>query len=152
MFIEMPIDEKVFITKLSRISNYQFKANFDSPKDFEVLIDEPEPIGEGSAPSASRFLAAAVGNCLSASLSFCFEKAKIDLGDFKTVVETVMRKTEKGKWRIASIKVKLKPQIRQSDIEKSKRCLDLFEDFCIVTQSVRNGINVDVNIDPDKLE
>jgi len=143
----MTNDEKVFTTKLSRISNYQFKANFDSPKDFEVLIDEPEPIGEGSAPSASRLLSAAVGNCLSASLLFCFEKAKIDLGDFNTIVDTVMRKNEKGRWRIASIKVKLKPRIGRNDIVKSKRCLDLFEDFCIVTQSVRNGINVDVDMD-----
>ena len=150
--MEKLTDEKVFITKLRRISNYQFKANFDSPKDFEVLIDEPEPIGNGSAPSASRFLAAAVGDCLSASLLFCFEKAKIDLGDLNTVVETVIRKNEKGRWRIASIKVKLKPQIGQNDIAKSKRCLDLFEDFCIVTQSVRNGINVEVDIDADKLE
>jgi len=143
----MTNDEKVFTTKLSRISNYQFKANFDSPKDFEVLIDEPEPIGEGSAPSASRLLSAAVGNCLSASLLFCFEKAKIDLGDFNTIVDTVMRKNEKGRWRIASIKVKLKPRIGRNDIVKSKRCLDLFEDFCIVTQSVRKGINVDVDMD-----
>jgi organic hydroperoxide reductase OsmC/OhrA len=152
MFMEKPTDEKVFITKLSRISNYQFKANFDSPKNFEVLIDEPEPIGEGSAPSASRFLAVAVGDCLSASLLFCFKKAKIDLEDFNTVVETVIRKNEKGRWRIALIKVKLKPLIGQNDITKSKRCLDLFEDFCIVTQSVRNGINVDVDVDVDKSE
>ncbi|WP_455369112.1 OsmC family protein [[Eubacterium] cellulosolvens] len=148
--METQTDEKGFITKISRISNYQFIANFDSPKGFEVLIDEPEPIGEGSAPNASRFLSAAVGNCLSASLLFCFEKAKIDSRDFNTIVETVMRRNEKGRWRISSIKVKLKPRIRQSDIPKSKRCLELFEDFCIVTQSVRNGIKVDVDIDLPK--
>lgn len=139
--------EKVFSTKLSRISDYQFKVNFDTPKDFEVLIDEPEPIGNGSAPSASRYLAAAIGNCLSSSLLFCFEKAKIGLDDFNTSVETVMRRNEKGRWRIASINVKLKPRIGQNNVAKSRRCLDLFEDFCIVTQSVRNGINVDVTVD-----
>jgi organic hydroperoxide reductase OsmC/OhrA len=147
MFMEMIDENKVFVTKLSRIANYQFKANFDTPKDFEVLFDEPEPIGKGSAPSASRFLAAAVGNCLSASLLFCLEKAKIYLGEFNTEVKTVMHRNEKGRWRITSIKVKLKPQIEQHNIIRSKRCLELFEDFCIVTQSVRNGINVDVDID-----
>ena len=150
--MEISTEEKVFITKLRRISNYQFKANFDTPKDFEVLIDEPEPIGESSAPSASRFLAASVGNCLSASLLFCFKKAKIDLGDFNTIVETIMRKNEKGRWRIALIKVKLKPLIKQNDVAKSNRCVDLFEDFCIVTQSVRKGINVKVDIDLNKSE
>ncbi len=149
--MEAQIDEKVFTTKLSRISDYQFKANFDTPKDFEVLIDEPEPIGKGSSPSASRYLSAAIGNCLSASLLFCFEKAKIGLDDFDTTVETVMRRNSKGRWRITSIKVKLNPKIRQNDIAKTKRCLDLFEDFCIVTQSVRNGIKVDVDIDLNEL-
>ena len=144
------IDEKVFTTKLRRISNYQFKAHFDTPKNFEALIDEPEPIGKGSAPSASRYLAAAIGNCLSASLLFCFEKAKIGLDDFHTNVETVMQRNDKGRWRITSIKVKVNPKIKLSDIAKSRRCLDLFEDFCIVTQSVRNGINVDVDIDLDE--
>ena len=148
--METHIDEKVFITKLSRISDYKFKANFDTPKDFEVLIDEPEPIGKGSAPSASRYLAAAVGNCLSASLLFCFEKAKIELDDFNTSVETVMRRNDKGRWRITSINVKLKPQIGHNSIAKSKRCLDLFEDFCIVTQSVKNGVNVNVDVDLDR--
>ena len=148
--METQIDEKIFITKLSHISDYQFKANFDTPQDFEVLIDEPEPIGKGSAPNASRYLAAAVGNCLSASLLFCFEKAKIELDDFNTSIETVMRRNEKGRWRIASINVKLIPQIVQSSVSKSKRCLDLFEDFCIVTQSVRNGIKVNVDVDLDR--
>ena len=29
-----------------------------------------------------------------------------------------------------------------------ERCLELFEDFCVVTQSVRNGIEVDVAVEP----
>jgi hypothetical protein len=29
-----------------------------------------------------------------------------------------------------------------------RRCLELFEDFCVVTQSVRSGIAVDVSVEP----
>jgi len=29
-----------------------------------------------------------------------------------------------------------------------QRCLELFEDFCVVTQSVRAGIAVDVAVEP----
>jgi hypothetical protein len=29
-----------------------------------------------------------------------------------------------------------------------QRCLELFEDFCVVTQSVRAGINVEVDVEP----
>lgn len=29
-----------------------------------------------------------------------------------------------------------------------RRCLELFEGFCVVTQSVRRGIDVDVAVEP----
>jgi hypothetical protein len=32
------------------------------------------------------------------------------------------------------------------------RCLDIFEQFCIVTQSVRQGIQVDVRVEPEVVE
>ena len=38
-------------------------------------MDEPEPMGENSGPNAGKVLAAAIGNCLTASLLFCLQKA-----------------------------------------------------------------------------
>lgn len=35
-----------------------------------------------------------------------------------------------------------------ADAGRLDRCLDLFEDFCIVTQSVRNGFDVEVEVNP----
>jgi organic hydroperoxide reductase OsmC/OhrA len=64
-------------------------------------------------------------------------------------VETVMRRNEKGRWRIAALKVKLHPAIRDEDVPRSKRCLEVFEDFCIVTESVRKGIEVNVSIETE---
>jgi hypothetical protein len=33
------------------------------------------------------------------------------------------------------------------DLPRSKTCLEIFEDFCIVTESVRKGIPVDVEVE-----
>ena len=143
----MASEQEVFITKLDRVKDYQFKVEFDLPGMQELVTDEPEPVGKNSGPNASRLLSAAVGNCLSSSLVFCLSKGRVDVGDLKTSVETVMRRNEKGRWRITALKVKLHPVIREVDVSRSQRCLGLFEDFCIVTESVRKGIEVDVDIE-----
>ena len=45
------------------------------------------------------------------------------------------------------IKVDIKADpINEEDRERMKPCLDVFEDFCIVTQSVRKGINVQATV------
>ena len=62
-------------------------------------------------------------------------------------METVTRRNAKGRWRIAALNVKLRPIVRDDDVPKSKRCLELFEDFCIVTESVRKGIEVNIDVE-----
>lgn len=143
----MSSEQNVFITKLDRVKDYQFKVEFDSPGMPELVTDEAEPLGKNAGPNPSRLLSAAVGNCLSSSLLFCLSKARVDVDGLRASVETVMRRNEKGRWRIASLKVKLHPAIKAEDIPKSKRCLEVFEDFCIVTESVRKGIEVNVDIE-----
>ena len=143
----MSSEQNVFITKLERIKDYQFRVKFDLPGMPELGTDEPEPLGRNAGPNPARLLSAAVGNCLSSSLVFCLSKGRIGVDDLKASVETVMRRNEKGRWRIASLNVKLHPVIREDDIARSKRCLELFEDFCIVTQSVRKGIEVNVDVE-----
>jgi organic hydroperoxide reductase OsmC/OhrA len=140
-------EDKVFTTRLTRVKDYQFKAEFDLPTIPELVTDEADPLGKNAGPNPSRLLSVAVANCLSSSLIFCFTKGRIDVDDLKASVETVTRRNEKGRWRVAALKVKLHPVIREEDISRSKRCLELFEDFCVVTESVRKGIEVSVDVD-----
>ena len=142
----MSSKQTLFTTELQRVKDYQFKVRFDSPTIRDLVTDEPAPVGKGDGPNPSRLLSAAVGNCLSSSLLFCLSKARITVDDLKASVETVTRRNEKGRWRIAALKVKLHPRVRGEDLAGSKRCLELFEDFCIVTESVRKGIQVTVDV------
>jgi organic hydroperoxide reductase OsmC/OhrA len=48
--------------------------------------------------------------------------------------------------RIGKIEVEIDPQIKEVDKQQAQRCLELFEDFCVVTQSVREGIDVSVAV------
>jgi hypothetical protein len=49
--------------------------------------------------------------------------------------------------RVGSIDVTLHPQFVDGAFELS-HCLDIFEDFCVVTESVRNGLDVKVHVEP----
>jgi organic hydroperoxide reductase OsmC/OhrA len=125
-----------------------FRFLVDLGDTFERLaMDEPEPLGEGSGPNASAVLGAAVGNCLSASLLYCLRRAHIEVTGLRTEVEVVPARNAKGRLRIASLQVRLHPELVAGGEGRVARCLELFEDFCVVTESVRQGIEVGVIVD-----
>ncbi len=140
-----PFDE--FTITVEQSEDYEFKVRFDKPQFDEYRLDEPAPLGHDSAPNASRVLSAAIGNCLSASLLFCARKAKVQLGPIRTVVRTQVVRNDRGRLRIAKVEVRIDPRIPDAEKHKALRCVDLFEDYCVVTQSVRQGIDVQVSVE-----
>ena len=127
---------------------YRFLVDFHEKGVEPLLVDEPPPLGEGHGPGASKLLAAAVGNCLSASALFCLEKARISVHGMHTTVRTTKSRNEANRLRIGRIEVKIVPEVAEEDIPRMKRCLELFEDYCTVTGSVRGGIDVTVEVEP----
>nr|MDO8135142.1 OsmC family protein [Candidatus Njordarchaeum guaymaensis] len=127
-----------------------FKVSFDIPTMPSLKADEPSDAGgSGEGPNASRLLGAAVGNCLSASLAFCLKKSKLELRKLRSDVEVKAARNEKGYLRVRSIKVDIHPELKSAeDVKRMDRCLQVFQDYCIVTESVRKGIPVEVNVKP----
>lgn len=114
----------------------------------DLLVDEPPPLGEGEGPNAARLLAAAVANCLSASLIFCLRKSRADVEGLEAEVRGRMVRNDRGRMRIGELAVTLHPAVELADRGKLDRCLELFEDYCIVTSSVREGLEVSVAVEP----
>lgn len=135
-----------FTIEMDQVEDYAFRVRFDN-SDFPPLdMDEPAPVGKETAPNASRVLAAAIGNCLSSSLLFCARKGRIDVGPIRTRVTVRTSRNERGRLRIAGVHVEIDPKVPKPQRQKALRCLDLFEDFCVVTQSVRQGFPVEVSV------
>ncbi len=128
--------------------SYRFLVEFDQPGVAPLLLDEPEPLGEGAGPNASRVLAAAIANCLSASALYCLRRAHIEVQEMRTTVSGTFVRNEAGRLRIGSVSVDIEPVVAEEDQSRMRRCMELFEDFCVVTQSVRQGIDVDVSVHP----
>jgi uncharacterized OsmC-like protein len=142
-------EEKIFKVSMKREENFVFNVNFgiDGVKQFKM--DEPPPVGDNLGPGASKVLAAALGNCLSASLLFCLQKARAQVGDIETSVVGKMRRNESGRWRIREVKIEISPDIELSQYQSQyDRCYSLFEDFCIVSKSIEEGIPIKVQVKP----
>lgn len=141
------MEEKEFTLTLTLDENYRFETVFDDEAMPHLVFDEPEPLGDGEGPNAARVLAAAVGNCLSASLLFCLRKARVDVQGMRTQVTGRVARNEKGRLRVAGIQARLLTTIPPDDQPRVARCLEIFEDFCMVSASVRQGISIDVEVD-----
>ena len=136
-----------FDVELEQLSGYEFKVKFDHAQFAELLLDEPAPLGGDKGPNAARLIGAAVANCLSASLLFCLSgKFKQKLGPLRTKVHGTLTRNDRGRVRIARLDVTIRLAEDGASVQHLDRCLLQFEDFCVVTESVRQGIAVGVRI------
>lgn len=135
-----------FSLTLERRTGFEFEVGFDWDHLPPLLLDEPEPLGARAGPNAARLIGAAVGNCLSASLVFCLERAKQEVNRIRTEVQGTMARNDRGRLRIGRLDVRIELDVSGDQPERVRRCFGLFEDYCVVTASVRKGIPVSVVI------
>lgn len=136
-----------FDLELTQQQGYEFIVKFDAPELPGLLLDEPVPLGGGKGPNAARLVAAAVANCLSASLVFCLAgKFKQNIGPLRTQVHAQLERNPRGRLRIGRLDVTLRLAETAPAVVHLQRCLEQFEDFCVVTESVRRGFPVGVEV------
>ena len=135
-----------FTIELEQLEGYEFRVKFDLEQAVDLLTDEPPPLGGAKGPNPSRLLAAAAANCLSASLLFCVTKNEPPTGAIKTHATCSLERNQSGKLRVARIDARLMVDGELEQAVRMKRCLDLFEDFCVVTASLREGFPVGVEV------
>ena len=99
--------ESQLTVSMEQVEDFEFKVKFDWDNVAELTMDEPEPIGTRRGPNASRVLAAAVGNCLTASLLFCLQKSRVELKGMNTTVKGTLARNEKKRLRIGGFDVSI---------------------------------------------
>lgn len=139
-------DAPHFSLQLEQIDQFEFRVKFDLPKATDLVLDEPPPLGGGKGPNAARLIGAGVANCLASSLVFCMGKFHESPGHLRAEVTGGMVRNERKRLRLGHFDVTIHLPCRASEIAHLDRCLAQFEDFCIVTESVRHGIPVGVRV------
>jgi uncharacterized OsmC-like protein len=125
---------------------YAFKVSFEGPALEALHTDEAPPLGGGTGPGPSDLLLAGVANCLSASLLFALRKFRNAPGPIRAEIIADKQRNVDGRWRIPRAEVTITLADKAADLAQFERVMAQFEEFCIVTQSVRDGIEVDVAI------
>ncbi len=141
----MSAGEEIRIT-LELQEGYTFHVHFDGTGLEVLTTDEPPPLGDDHGPNPSRLLLAAIANCLSASLLFAMRKFKNQPGPLRAVVTGRSERNAEGRWRIPRANVEIQLAEHAGSHEHLERILATFENFCVVTQSVRDGVEVDVTV------
>ena len=130
---------------ITQRADYQFLLDFGAGRP-TLLADEEPPLGKGEGPTPNQLLAAAVGNCLSASLLFALRKYKQDPGGITTTATCTIDRNEKGRLRVLRIDVQIRLGRVAAELAHAERAFAQFEDFCTVTASVRQGIPIGIHV------
>jgi uncharacterized OsmC-like protein len=136
---------KTIRVELSQRNDYRFDIAFGN--DVPLLTsDEPAPLGTGLGPSPVQMLCAAVGNCLSDSLLFAFRKFKQVPEPIQCVVTAEVGRNDDNRLRVLHMTAQIRMGVLSASLGQLSHVLEQFEEFCTVTQSVRQGIPITVEV------
>ncbi|SEL71232.1 Uncharacterized OsmC-related protein [Pseudoxanthomonas sp. GM95] len=141
----MGIEDPITVV-LEQEEDFAFRIRFEGLDVPEVLSDEAAPLGHDQGPNPTRLLLASIANCLSASLLFALRKHRNTPGKLRASITAVPVRNADGRWRLPQVEATLHLPEANADYQHLERVLETFEDFCTVTQSVRQGIDVQVTV------
>ena len=140
-------DTSEFTLELKWESKLAFTVKWDLTDAPELLTDEPPSLGgSGKGPNPSRMIVAGVANCLASSLMFCLNKVRADVKDMRIRAHGTITRSPEGRLRLTHIRVEPLVTMPAEEQVRLARCVGMFEDFCIVTEAVRNGLPIDVQV------
>jgi uncharacterized OsmC-like protein len=139
------MDEARQHVTLRQEAGYRFENRFGGGKP-AMHTDEPAPLGTDTGPSPVQLLAAAVANCLAASLLFAFRKFHQAPEPLSATAVAIEGRNEQKRLRVAGIEVRLTLGVPAAGLEDVEHVLARFEEYCTVTASVRQAIPVHVEV------
>ncbi len=131
---------------LEQIDDYEFRVRFDKDTIADLATDLGEPLGKARGPNPEHLLNAAIANCLSASLVFALAKFKNKVQSVRATARARVGRNAENRVRVEQVEVNIALPGKAEDYAMLDRVLSQFENFCTVTESVREGIAVDLTV------
>ena len=125
-----------------------FKCDLGNLKLNDLFIDEKHKKNiDKIGPSPVKLLGISILGCLAASFSFCLQKRNFSLLDLEGKAELTIARNNKGFWRVKKVNIDLIPRVDNPKAHKRiNQCIKFFEQYCIISESVKTGFDVSVNV------
>jgi len=135
--------------EVDQVDRYRFEVSYPGTHLRPLTVDEAAPVGTGAGPDPAQALAAAVGHCLSSTLFNTLERARVRATPIRTTVTITFGRNERGRKRIVGLEAQIEcAPLDESDRDRFDRSVAIFEDYCTVTGSVREGVPVRTQVRP----
>lgn len=142
----MSADDQIRVT-LEHEEGFRFRIAFEGEGLDPLRTDLAPPTGSGSGPDPEHLLLASLANCLSASLLFALRANRNEgVAGLRAEVSAKPARNADGRLRIPQVFVDIQLPGHNEDFQNLDKVLEKFQDFCTVTESVRNGIEVEVTV------
>lgn len=139
-------EENTIAVTIEQEADFEFRVRFDGTALKELATDEPAPLGHDAGPNPSRLLLAAIGNCLTSSLLFALRKFRNTPGLLRAEATAQLGRNAEGRLRVDAVNVEIHLADAAETYQNLERALAQFENFCVVTESVRAGVPVTVRV------
>ncbi|WP_304640279.1 OsmC family protein [Pseudomonas sp.] len=130
---------------LEQEEGYRFVASYGDQTP-DLLIDEPPPLGHSAGPSPVQLLVTAVASCLTDSLVFALGKFRQPTDGIGTQAIAYVGRNAENRLRVSRIEARLQLGRPATAYLHLERILGQFEQFCTVTQSVAQGLPVELTV------
>ncbi len=135
--------------RVDQEDRYRFRVSYPGTSLPSSVADEGPPLGTGAGPDPALVLASAVAHCLSSTLFNTMERSHIGITPIRTSVTVRFGRNAKGRKRVATLEAQIEcAPLDEADRERFQRGAGLFEDYCTVTGSVREGVEVRTTVHP----
>jgi len=131
---------------LNYTENLHFKASVRQFNDFN--IDEPTSFhGTDLGPSSVEYLLIGIGGCLGTTFMYCLQKRNIKMKSVEIEIDGKLSHVgPKLLLRLTKVDVEIKfiPEENASS-EEIFECIKNFREYCIVSNSIADGLPINVN-------
>jgi len=119
----------------------------------DIHVDEPKSFhGTDLGPSSIEYILIGIGGCLGSSFVYCLNRNNVDIENLEIIVDGTLKHIDREKHlRLIDIKVNLYFTTRNNESsEKIDLCIKKFKEHCVVTNSIMDGIPVQVKVQQNK--